>query len=234
LYEEKGQIDECINALLMSHELYPESALIALEAAKRLVIFNLRDEGLTMYRKAIDLLPFNIDLRIEFIKLLYLYRMDGEALKEINSILTIIKKIEIFRDKAVTLNKILEDLNRFNDSSFYSYDPCRENVLYSFIEVLYSYLERDPANTMLIMRIAEVWDELGRTDKILELMENYFSLNRKEDISGKDISALKEIYAYLSKLCALSERTFTERLDKLSGAVSDMQASLNLRTGTLI
>jgi tetratricopeptide (TPR) repeat protein len=234
LHEKKGQIDECINALLKSHELYPESVLTALEAAKKLVIFNQREKGLAMYRKAIKLLPFNIDLRIEFIKLLYLYKMDREALKEINSILTIIKKTEIFRDKAVILNKILEDLDRFNDSAFYSHDLCRENVLNSFIEVLYSYLERDPANTALIMRIAEVWDELGRADKILELMENFFSLNRREDISDKDISILKEIYAYLSKLCALSEITFNERLDKLSGAVSDMQTSLNLKIGTLI
>lgn len=219
LHENKGRIYESAEALVESHNLYPESGIVAMVAAKMLGILGFRDESLVMYRKAADLLPLDIELRMEYIKFLYLHKMDREAFNEINNLLGIIRTMAMFKNRAAVLKDIVEGLGRFNPAG-YSHDSCKEVLLNNWIETIYSYLRKNPKDIRLFLRMVEIWHELGRIDKIFEITEYYINNQTGDGVSGDDAAALSDVYSYLKDATDVSRRIFDEKLDKMKVSMS--------------
>lgn len=103
-----------LEAILESHNLNPESGLITKEAAELLSLLGFKEESLEMYKRAIRLLPLNVDMRIEYAKLLYSCQMDRDAINEIKEAYKITKTVLILRDKSRLLKETMEGFERFN------------------------------------------------------------------------------------------------------------------------
>jgi len=216
LYERNGMIYNSAEASRESHNLYPDSATVATQAAKRFALLDFRDESLAMYRKAIKLLPFDINLRIEYIKLLYIYKMDWKLPDEIKNVFTITKTMALFKNKTTLLNDTIKSFNRYHDDSKYSHDSCKERILNEWIEVLFAYLRKDPRNLKLVLRIIEIWHELGRVDKVFEIIEDYIGkYNGNGSTDNSMDSSLIEIFKHLQTVCNLQAETFKLKLDRL-------------------
>jgi tetratricopeptide (TPR) repeat protein len=217
-----GNVYKALETNLEACNLYPESGLLAMDAAKMLALLGYKKESLTMYKRAIELLPLNIDLKIEYIKLLYLYKMDKEALNEINNTLMITRTVGALGEKATALKTAIESLGRFNSSIGYSHDSCIETILHGWVEALNACLRKDTKNLKLILRIIEIWHELGRTDKIFEIIDDYCNKHLGENIPDDIILALKDVYNYLQKACDEWGMSYTKKLNKLNSLISNL------------
>jgi len=217
IYEKNGLINRSIKALQESHNLYPDSGIVATQAAKRLVLLGFNEEGLAMYKKAIELLPFDIDLRIEYIRLLYIYQIDRELPDEIKNAFQIAKTMTKFKDKTVILQDVMNGFTRYHAASNYSHDSCKERILHEWVEILFTYLKKDPKNMELVWRIIDIWYELGRVDKVFEIIENYIDKHKENgNLDNAIRSALNKINKDLRDICNLRKEMYKEKLERLN------------------
>jgi tetratricopeptide (TPR) repeat protein len=223
LYEKKGMIYEALDALVESHEVFPESSAVMKRTAEKMALLNLKEESLDMYRKAIKILPFDIDLRIEYIKLLYIYKMDREAVDEINYISTITKKVHNFENDLPKINKTVSDLSRYNESCGYSHDSCSEMILNGFVETLYTHLKKNPNDKKLIGRIIEVFGELGRVDKMLSFSEDFAASHIDSGQLDREIVPfINDAYNNFKILSDREKDSVVGRVEKLRSAIGNI------------
>lgn len=219
IYDKNGLINRSVEALQKSHNLYPDSGIVATQVAKRLAILDFKEESLTMYKKAIELLPFDIDLRIEYIRLLYLYQIDRELPDEIKNVFKITKTMDKFRGKTAILNDTIKNFTRYHttsNSSYYSHDSCKDRILSEWVEILFVYLRKDPKNLKLVLRIIDIWYALGRVDKVFEIVEDYTGKYKGNGNTDKTISStLCEVSKYLQTVCNAQTESFKTKLDRL-------------------
>jgi len=216
LYERNGLLYNSVESLRESNNLYPDSGTVTTQAAKRFALLGFNEEGLAMYKKAIKLLPFDIDLRIEYIRLLYIYKMDWELPDEIKNVFTITKTMALFKDKTVALNDTIKRFNRYHADSKYSHDSCKERILSEWVEILFGYLQKDPKNLKLVSRIIDIWYELGRVNKVFEIIDDYIGkYSEKRNIDNALVPALDKISKHLKTVCNYQAETFKHKLEKL-------------------
>jgi tetratricopeptide (TPR) repeat protein len=216
LYEKNGQIYDSVEALIKSHNLCPDSGLVAMQAAKRMALLGIKEESISMYKKAIMLLPLDIDLRIEYIRMLYLYHVDRELPAEIKNVLQITKTMSKFKEKTATMNDVMNGFKRYHAASNYSHDSDKDKILNGWVEILFANLRKDPRNLKLVLRIIDIWYELGRVDKIFELIEDYINKHKGNgNIDNTMSSTLSKINSNLQKVCELRTEVFKEKVKRL-------------------
>ena len=67
--------------------------------------------------------------------------------------------------------------------------------------LLYDYLRKDPKNLKVISRIVEIWRELGQTDKMFTIVEDYISnYFNKETIDTANLFQITKIYENFTTL----------------------------------
>jgi tetratricopeptide (TPR) repeat protein len=219
--ENEGAINKVLESLLEAHSLYPESGLIAMNVAKRLYLLGYRKESLNMYEKAISLLPLQIDLRIEYMKILHSYHMNTDAMNELENALKITSRITMLKEKTA----ILEALREEYASSGYSYNLGNERFLNDVAKLLYTFLKKDPQNLTLISRIIDVWYELGRVDKMFEVVEYFISnYSDKTRINYTSHDRLAEICKKLQQACYIREKTLKEKCNNLEIIINTLKA----------
>lgn len=225
LYEKKGRIFQSLESLIESHNIYPNAGIVAMCAAKRLAILGHEKDSIAMFKKAINLLPLDIDLRVEYIKHLYLYQMDKEVIGEIRNTLEIIKTMDVLNTKTKLLKDVVERLNRFNSiNAVCSHDIVKESLLNNWIESLYDHLRRNKGDFNLIHRIIQIWQELGRIDKIFEILEEYIKSHlNKETVDNTTLSNLNDIYNYLQVAWDSQNKWFDKKLDLLENLIKDIK-----------
>ena len=166
-----------------------------------------------MYKRAINLLPLSVDLRIGYIKLLYVYEKDDELVNELKGALSITKTVVALREKSNELKALFADFERFHTNTCYSQYDAKELTLNSWVETLFLSLRANPEDTNLVLRIIEIWHELGRIDKAVELLEDY-SVNyfKKCDLDNSVRVRLEDIYGRFTKRGDRDNNLFMERL----------------------
>lgn len=83
IYKQEGKEFESLQFLLKSYELYSECPTIAKALSKVYASLDLKEKTHELYKKAISLLPLDLDLRIDFIKFLHCSKMYMQALDEL-------------------------------------------------------------------------------------------------------------------------------------------------------
>ncbi|RJQ13679.1 MAG: hypothetical protein C4560_13865 [Nitrospiraceae bacterium] len=225
MIEEKNRrIYPALDALRQAAGLYPESGLILTDAAGKQALLGAGKEGLDLYRKAIGLCPLTPDLRLDYIKLLYLYGMDNEIAAEIKKLLAIAGPVTQFKWTKAAVRKLLESFTRFNVGPVYSFDPGRENILNGWLETLFSFYSNGPYNHELVRRIVEILCELGRTDKAFLIMEDYAGRLKGKSLSHEEVSANRSIYDYLRERSCGQARFFNEKLCLIENKLQSGQA----------
>ncbi|RJQ52209.1 MAG: hypothetical protein C4526_08625, partial [Nitrospiraceae bacterium] len=194
IHEGRGDLFGSIEALGRAYGLYSGHALVARRIAQLAGILGFRDECLSMYKKASELMPLDMDLRMERCSYLYLYGDDKELLGEVHDLKTLITGIKTLSDKIDDLKILMNSFGRFNEGGN-NFDPCKEAMLNSTANVLYSCLKKNPGDIRFVIRIAEIWHDLGRLDKVLELVEDYLDHIKKPD--NETLSLLADIYKFL-------------------------------------
>jgi tetratricopeptide (TPR) repeat protein len=223
--DQQRNIYKGLQACLGSYQLYPASGLIAWKVAIRLAMLGFKEESLMMYKKAINSLPLNIDLRIEFIKLLYLYQKDKEMVEEIKDAFTLTKTFVALKERAYELRTLLASFQRFGPDTSYSQYDARELLLNSWVEALFICLKANPNDINLMKRIIDIWNELGRTDKILEILEDYINNHFKESETNGSIQRyFTDIYNNLNKKLDRDNTAFSEKFRTLSTFVHQLSS----------
>ncbi|MFQ5750724.1 MAG: glycosyltransferase [bacterium] len=227
----KGHIYESIEALIESQKLslypeeYPEIGKVAFWAADGLALLGLKTEALNMYKKAMSLLPLNIPLRTQFIKFLHVYRMDEEAIVEIKDAFKIAKTVRALSGYVIELKYLIESFGTKNSGTWY-YDICRETTLDGWQHKLHEFLSKKPADIRLLRRIIEILQELGRIDRIFEIVENYISRYlEKTDIDNATIFFLNSIYISLRKMCNTRTRAFHQKLNRFKELIGNLESN---------
>lgn len=219
--ENEGDIYKVLASLLEAHSLYPESGLIAMNTAKRLYLLGYREASLKMYEKAISLLPLQIDLRTEYMKILHSYHMNTAAMNELENALKISSRVTMLQEKTATLEALKEGYT----ISGYSHNLSNERFLNDVAKLLYTFLKKNPHNLTLISRIIEVWYELGRIDKMFEIVEDYLSNHfHRRKLHNTAHDWLAEIYKKLQQACCARENTLQEKHNKLEMIISTLKA----------
>jgi hypothetical protein len=86
-------------------------------------------------------------------------------------------------------------------------------TLNSWVETLFLSLRANPEDTNLVLRIIEIWHELGRIDKAVELMEDYtVNYFKKCDLDNSVRVRLEDIYGRFTKRGDRDNNLFMERL----------------------
>ncbi|MCF6154443.1 MAG: hypothetical protein E3K36_04155 [Candidatus Brocadia sp.] len=215
--DHKRNIYKGLEACLASYQLYPASGLIAWKVANRLAMLGFKEESLMMYKKASNSLPLNIDLRIEYIKLLYLYRKDKELVEDVKDVFTITKTVIATREKSNEFKTIFASFKRFSSDTCYSQYDAQELILNFWVDALFICLKANPKDINLIKRIIEIWDELGRTDKILEILEDYTTNHYREHKTNGSIQQyITDICNNLKKRIDRDNKVFYEKLNVLN------------------
>ena len=218
--EDNGHVYKVLEALLAATNLCPESGLFAMNSAKRLYLFDYKEESLSMYQKAIDLYPLHIDLRIEYATLLCAYQMKEKAMNEIKSAAKIARTVPSLKGYIPALNTLAENYS----ASYYSYNMCREKMLNGSTKLLYDYLRKDPKNLKIISRIVGIWCELGRTDKMFKIVEDYISnYFNKETIDSANFSQITEIYEILQQACNMRSMMLHEKRNRVKAFIDILQ-----------
>ncbi len=228
LYEMTGQIHNSVKALVESHNLYPHSSAVALQAARKLAVLGFKDESIQMYKKAVELFPLDVDLRIEYIKTLYVYQIDREIPTEIKNVFTLSKTITTYKDKITLLNDIMKNLTRFQSVPNYSHDFYKETILDQWLETLHNYLKLEPKNLKLVIRMIDIWRETGRTDKIVEILEDYVHKHLAiENIDNTMRLTIIDIYRYLQTTSESQTKAFQEKLYRLKSFLTIIGIPIN-------
>ena len=122
----------------------------------------------------------------------------------------------LFKNKTAVSNDTIKSFNRYHDDSKYSHDSCKERILNEWVETLFAYLRKDPGSLKLVLRIIEIWHELGRVDKVFEIIEDYVGKHKENGSTDITIdSSLIEISRHLQTVCNLQAETFKLKLDRL-------------------
>jgi tetratricopeptide (TPR) repeat protein len=96
-------------------------------------------------------------------------------------------------------------------------------IVHEWIDTLYGYLNKSPKDLRLVIRIIELWNEMGQIDKILEILEDYIAINLKEGCKGDDLlSVLRDIYDYLEKEVKVEKKIMIERFDKIKRIIAQV------------
>ena len=216
LYEKRGMLFEALDALIKSHDLHQESGMVVTVIARKLAILGFTEESLVMYRKAVKLLPFNIEFRLEYITLLYLCQMDSEAVTEINNILTMTRKVHNFKDKLPLIHKTIKEFTRYQNTPGYAHDICKETTLNNYIKIIYQSLKKRPCDTRLLLRIIKILEDQGRVDKIFEFAEEYTDHCIKAgNITTEHVSDIADICNKMKQTTDARAYSFNGRLSKL-------------------
>ncbi|RJQ52208.1 MAG: hypothetical protein C4526_08620 [Nitrospiraceae bacterium] len=222
LIEEKNRkVYSALEALRKSERLCPDSRLTLTMLVQKLVLLGYKEEGLEMYGKAIGLMPVNIALRLEYIKVLYLYHMDKQAIDEIRILLRTIKTVSRYKNKSSEIKTALDNFTRLKRNPGYSFDPGRENVLNGWLGMLMSCLKKDPKNINLISRIVAILHELGRTGNSLELVSDYTGKYGNE-LSSKELPALGDLHDHLVKAADEQSNFYAEKLKRINDQLSNV------------
>ena len=134
--------------------------------------------------------------------------MRGKSL-HIEKVINITNSVEMLKSKTKVLVKLKDDCARL----YNSYNYSKEKLLNSSVKLLHGYLKKNPNSVTIITRIAEIWGELGRLDKALEILENYISNDTGMLKHDKVCSQMKDIY---EKYQLASEQQNKELLVKLN------------------
>ncbi|MBI5409052.1 MAG: tetratricopeptide repeat protein [Nitrospirae bacterium] len=209
-----GRIYKSLDAIVEAYNLYPGSGFIVRHAAQKLALLGFKEESLKLYREAVNLLPLEVNHRIEYIKILYLYKMDGELRDELRNVLKIANTISHFREKTSELRNVMEQLSGNGKNTGCSHDPVKEIMINNYVEQLYGYLRKEPADLRVVIRIAELWNELGRVDKSLEIVEDYVRKNG-ETLSGEEVLVVKDVYNSIVQASADRDKFCEEKMSML-------------------
>lgn len=223
---EHGDIYKALEAVLEASALNPECGLIARKASETLALLGNEEESLVMYRKSVEIMPLDIDLRKEYIKTLYVYGKDRKAVEEIRKIMMLIKRVSMLSEKSVSVNEMISKFTRFNPSSPYSHDTCKEYLLYQWLDFLYDCLRRVPQNSALVLRIVDIWNKLEREEKVFEILEQYISnCKMANQFDNTALSLIDNVYDYLREASVMKNRKAEERLGRLKGLISNVRAA---------
>lgn len=215
--DQKRNIYKGLETCLESYQSYPTSGLIAWKAANRLAMLGFREESLMMYKNAINMLPLNVDIRIDYIKLLYLYRKDNELVEELKDAFNITKTVVAIREKTNEMKITFASFKRFNaDTCYFQYD-AQELTLNSWAEVLFTCLRTTPKDINLVKRIIDIWDNLGRTDKMVEIVDNYTTHYYKQsEMNGSEKRHLTDIYNTIQKKILVEKHVLQNKVGELN------------------
>ncbi|MDN3513519.1 MAG: tetratricopeptide repeat protein [Candidatus Brocadia sp.] len=218
--DEQGNIYESLTSLLKSCELQPDSGLIALNAARKLYLWGRKEECLAMYATTVKMVPLDLRIRNEYLTVLHSYESRDKISHEIEGIVKIVKTVATLKWSISELSVFIE----LNNSSPYSYNPCKEKLLYSAARLLYAYLEKDPQNLNTILRVIEIWFELGRLDRIIELLEEYLLHHfHKTTMDHAGYTRIRAIYEKLWQACQMKNKTLQEKLDTVNNYFDTLQ-----------
>ncbi len=234
IQEESGNVCESLDTLMNARCLYPESGVIARRTARITAYLGLKEESLNLYKQAICLCPVDSSLRIEYIQLLYLYKNDKALMNEIKDALKIMRSVTTAKEYSIKLKERLAAFTRFNPDLTYAFDSFNESLLNSWIEILFDHLRKNPENLNCLLRIIQIWDELGRTDKILEITEDYVS-HFSDDINADENSrkCFQDILSYLKEINqtdnSLLEDKYEEVASMMTGVRQAMHSNYSMR-----
>jgi len=214
--DENGYVYRSLEILSEAYNLYPDSGPIIKMLASLLSLLGFKDESLAMYKKSTRLFPSDMQMRIEYILLLYLYDDDMEVVKELRDTLKTTKTVVHVRDSSNELKEILEDFSRFKIGPYQRYDSTLEARFFNWLDILFSYLRKDPKNFDLVTRIAGIFNEMGRSDKIFELINDYLSCPSEMNCSENDnYSYLIDVCTYLKEKTETDDNVYEQKLKEL-------------------
>jgi hypothetical protein len=132
----------------------------------------------------------------------------------------------LFKDKTAVLNESIKSFNRYHADLKYSHDSCKERILSDWVEILFTYLRKDPKNLKLVLRIIDIWYALGRVDKVFEIVEDYIDKHKgNNNIDTTISSTLNDVSKHLETVCNLRTQAFTVKLDKLRSSTAAEERS---------
>lgn len=221
LEEQNGRIYESLEHLVESYNLCPESGSIAKNLARKLAILGFKKEGLDLYRKVFELFPLEVESRHEYIKLLYAYNMDKEAIEEIKRTFKIYKTVSHRKECLSELNKIVHGFNRLNNTHPFLYDQAKESYLNEWIEELYHWLTKNPGDLRIVLRIIELFVETGRIDKAGEVLNDYIRENGSS-LNDEEVMAIRDSYVFIKESFNVSTDYIEESLKRLEASIDSM------------
>lgn len=222
---EGGRCYHALEALRTAYRMEPASALVARRAAFWAAVLGFEDESLGMYETAVGLAPLNIDLRMEYLKVLYLYERDCELVDKLNATLKIVKTVRHLGEKIGSLQTLLSEMDRFNSTSYFAHDACKNGLLSDWAGLLYRWLEKNPKDLSLTKRLVDVLARLNRPAEILDVLETCvancstegdkalytFVCEIYHDLFQKSTALTKRIGFQLDRLNQHNENSFLSR-----------------------
>lgn len=173
-----------------------------------------------MYEKATEMMPMDVDLRIRKIKYWYLCGKDNQTVSELSNLKKMVTIVKPLNNKLNELKMLIESMGRLNDGICF-YDNLKESMLNGMVENLYSSIKKYPHDSRLLFRIVTIWQELGRLDKIYELLEDYIFHN-KYLLKNNDntLLLLRDICEYLEKGVGVRQGLLDERRAGVQGIIT--------------
>ena len=220
IHEEQRDLFSSLDALRKANKLYPSNGIVVKKLVFLLDILGYRDECLEMYEKATEMMPMDVDLRIRKIKYWYLCGKDNQTVCELSKLKKMVTIVKPLNNKLNELKTLIESMGRFNDGVCF-YDNLKESMLNGMVENLYSSIKKYPHDSRLLFRIVTIWQELGRLDKIYELLEDYIFHNKHIFRNNDDtLVLLGDICEYLGKAVGVRQRFFDERRTGVRNAIT--------------
>lgn len=220
IHEERKDLYTSLETLRKAYNLFPSHGVIVKKMAHLLDMLGYREECLEMYEKATEMMPMDIELRLKKIKYLYLCEGDNDMVSEINNLKKTITIVKPLNTKATELKAMINSMGRFNGKGNY-HDNLKELLLNSIVENLYLSLKRYPQDSKLVSRIVTIWQELGRLDKIFELLEDYIHYNKyifKSD--DNTLLLFGDIYKCLESALEARQKFFDEKTARIRNIIA--------------
>lgn len=220
--ESEGHIYAALEHLIESLQLCTGTGQTMSSAGALLAALGYKEESIGMLTNAVAVSPLNIYYRINLIKHLYIFGRYREVVKEIGDTLKIVKTVTFLKDKSVLLNETINALTGLNKEAPHSHDMCREAMLNGYAEIIFGYLKKDPGNINLVMNTANMWSEIGRSDRIFQLVEDF--MKHHFNPSDADVKAvLSQLYEELRKLSEDECRLYSQRLGNLRTGIEGLR-----------
>lgn len=225
----RARIRSALSLMMESHRRYAGLDVVTVKVAQLLAMLGQEKESLAMYKEAVTRLPWNMELRNEFIKTLYVWGQDEGVMREVKDVLRLATVVIPLQKKTPLIRETMNGFSRYNGGA-HGDDACKQAVVTQWIEGLCSAVTQAPGDGALVMRLASLWLELGRADKMVDAIESYAGRSC-ENTPEEMIRVLGKGCEDLEKIASRGQALLKQLQEKGGGAASRERLSGCLGAG---
>ena len=211
LEEENGFLTKALKSYGQSIQYYSQAPLVTVRAARLAALLGQNDQSVRFYQKSLELAPFDMNVRFGFIRLLHFLGMKEICVSQIKEALKIAKTVVVLQRDLPNLKEIIDQIN---STSAITQNQFKEKLIREWIDKISRFFQANPNDNDILLRLIDLWSQLGRIDRGLDLIEDF--VQRNQTMNNSTSTFVRTVYTSLNEKLEQHNNWLHARLEKIN------------------